>query len=122
MLLNILAVKDNNMGFSYKKNIGKGYQMKQGNSPFKMSGENSVNSNPNIRDASELFKDHPGYNPELGVIVTGTAVPVGPKITKVMKVAKVLGNFITNNNPSNEIVKPLDTERIASYKFNKDKK
>jgi hypothetical protein len=28
-----LAVKDNNMGFSYKKNIGKGYQM---NSPFRM--------------------------------------------------------------------------------------
>ena len=106
------------MGFSYKKNIGKGYQMKQGNSPFKMSGENSVNSNSNIRDASELLKDQPGYNPELGTIVIGGTVPVGPKITKVMKVAKVLGNMLTNSNPPNEIVKPLDTKRIASYKFN----
>jgi len=30
------VAKDNNMGFHYKKNIGKGYQMKHGNSAFKM--------------------------------------------------------------------------------------
>ena len=34
--MNILEAKDNNMGFHYKKNIGKGYQMKHGNSAFKM--------------------------------------------------------------------------------------
>ena len=105
------------MGFSYKKNIGKGYQMKHGNSPFRMGGDNNVNSNPNIRDVSELFEGQPGYNPELGRIVTGTAVPVGPKITKVIKVAKAVGSMFANNPAPHEIVKPLDTERIASYKF-----
>lgn len=110
------------MGFSYKKNIGKGYQMNQGNSPFRMGGDNNVNSNPNIRDASELFKDQPGYNPELGTIVTGSAVPVGPKITKVIKVANAIGDMfsLSNNPPPHEIVKPLDTKRIASYKFNRN--
>ena len=36
------------MGFHYKKNIGQGYQMKQGNSPFKMV-------TPTVADNAGLF-------------------------------------------------------------------
>ena len=36
------------MGFHYKKNIGQGYQMKQGNSPFRMV-------TPTVVDNSSLF-------------------------------------------------------------------
>tara|TARA_Y100000004_G_scaffold155472_1_gene180074 strand:+ start:310 stop:726 length:417 start_codon:yes stop_codon:yes gene_type:complete len=60
-----LAVKDNNMGFHYKKNIGKGYQMKHGNRAFKMGPvaqevNNAVGSDISSND--ELFQKMEQYN------------------------------------------------------------
>ena len=136
------------MGFSYKKNIGRGYQMKQGNSPFRMGNNTEdikvsdiVSFEP---DGMAEYREHIANTPRFveggGIVskiktlgqrfmhnITGPSnpnlvagtVPVGPKITKVMKVADAVGTLISSKDqPKHTIVKPLDTERIASYKIN----
>ena len=52
------------MGFSYKKNIGRGYQMKQGNSPFRMGPVTEETNNVVDSSASqtdELFQKYNQY-------------------------------------------------------------
>lgn len=69
MLLNIMAVKDNNMGFYYKKNIGKGYKM---NSPMAMNGDkNKIITT----SAKELIKS--GLKKFAGKAVAGAFGTIG---------------------------------------------
>jgi len=134
------------MGFSYKKNIGKGYQMKHGNSAFRMGNATEDIKVSDIVDFNQPgmaeYKQHVANTPQFeeggGIIskiktlgqrfvhnvtgpsnpnlVTGT-VPVGPKISDKLTLLKAVGNMVSPKGPEHEIIKPLDTERIASYKI-----
>ena len=73
MLLNIMAVKDNNMGFYYKKNIGKGYKM---NSPMAMNEDKNTVIKTGVK---ELIKG--GLKKYAGKAVAGIFGTIGTLLT-----------------------------------------
>ena len=66
------------MGFHYKKNIGQGYQMKRGNSAFKMNSPMAMNGDKNkviSTGAKELIKS--GLKKFAGKAVSGVFGTIG---------------------------------------------